>query len=1126
MMKRCIFKAILSYFIFVATIFAAGEEKYAPITNFTGGLNSQYSSLSIADNEVQDALNVWFDEDSSVAKRNGYTVYSTTSSDKFTNGWSYTDSSNNNWIIVLSSNCIRASKGDSIFSVIIATVPTPTASLVDAVSAFGNIYFVDNVQGVYFWNGTSTTYVSGSPKGSLICEFKGRIVVAGESHPDQNRLSMSEHLNALNWTSGSLATDPITFIIGLTDKSDGITSLYSGLNDAIYIFKRNSIHALYGFDQDDFQARVLTSESGCIQGETVQPFAGGLLFLSKRGFEIFDGVSPKIVSKKVNNQLENALLSSFAQKSWTQTSQDDWSNGSTAMLTNSTTFPDYFNVLRDGTGGTQNVWTKYESGTITGSIAATGGYLTFSDAGNQLGRENIYTTGILPSFSAGTTYNFLINSMSVDTGSFSRLYMTLRPTVAVTPTNPDASGAAVAILTSSTTSRIYVSGLTITGRSGAGATTVDFALPATINFYLSATNYQLTINGSIALSGTHSATVGQEYLYFGYLKGSVGAGSCQVDNFNIIPAATTTVYNTSVTIVPDSVVLSSMSVQTFIDTSDADFNAGTLQNTIVSGNTLKLSQFITSVSSINQDTGSSSFNNYMHYAAQSFTSPSTWSYLTTVAFNIFASNNCSPTVILKADSGGTPGTTLQTGSALPNSTGWQSSTINYQLSPSTLYWIYINACGSGSDSYSQTYYGSNSNPYAGGSLIEPLGRSGWDAQFHFNLSGASLYRESGSILSRSFDVGVSTNDWLWNWDSFTVNSTLSGQTITYQTQSSDDNVNWDALASTTTLIPRRYIRYKALFSTTDQQVTPILSDLSLVTLPFRKSTGLFTSQIYNIGSGISSFGSFDVVSNLSSGGTLNYTICTSSSSNMIPSTCAVNSPNAYITTTSNAYVQVTTTFTITVSTQDPQLQSFTIKWNEGSRSPTSVSAIYKDKYWVSLTTSSLSNGNDCTFVMSYNLNRDALIWTKHDISAGAYILYRDELYHADSNSVGKVYKDYQGYNDAGNAINAYFVTKDFVFDGIHIEKVFDGLWVVSDALGNYDLSTSYYIDRYKTNEFALDTISLDEQNGLIDIKLPFPINTNHQVFGKSVAFKFSNNVLDSPMRVYGGILGYYVRKPE
>lgn len=314
--------------IFAAGIaFAESQPQKLPIAAFDGGLNSNYSGLGIADNEVQDSLNVYFDGNTPVEKREGYALCGSTDSVSMDSSWSYSDSGNNGWLIIRKPTKIIASNQGCTFTVTIATVSA--SDTINAVNAFGYIYFVDRTQGVYSWNGTSTTYVANSPRGSLIAEFRGRVWVSGLAHPYGNQLYSSGYLDGSNWTLGSLTTSPVLLTFGLNDSYDNITSIFSGYNDSMQIFKNLSIYALYGFDQSDFEARILNREVGCIDNRSVQPFLGGLVFASRRGVEFFDGVTVQTppISDKVGNLLNNNAVTSSSELSWTQTSQADFESG-------------------------------------------------------------------------------------------------------------------------------------------------------------------------------------------------------------------------------------------------------------------------------------------------------------------------------------------------------------------------------------------------------------------------------------------------------------------------------------------------------------------------------------------------------------------------------------------------------------------------------------------------------------------------------------------------------------------------------------------------------------------------------------------------------------------------------
>ena len=404
-------------------LFAAGialaesQPQKFPISAFDGGLNSNYSGLGIADNEVQDSLNVYFDGTFPVEKREGYTLCGSTDAVSMDSSWSYSDAGNNGWLIIRKPTKIIASNQGCTFTVTIATVSA--SDTINAVNAFGNIYFTDRTQGVYSWNGTSTTYSATSPRGSLIAEFRGRLWVSGLAHPNGNQLYSSGYLDGSNWTLGSLTTSPVLLTFGLNDSYDNITSIFSGYNDSMQIFKNLSIYALYGFDQLDFEARILNREVGCIDNRSVQPFLGGLVFASRRGIEFFDGVTVQTppISDKVGNLLNNNSVTTFSELSWTQTLTADFNAGYVSSVTTtsdqlklSTNNVDNVvnNSLESWSSGVPVDWTKSaisppsctflqtNSTTLDSKPAFNGTYMGVwqeCDAFYRL--ENVYTGGIV-----------------------------------------------------------------------------------------------------------------------------------------------------------------------------------------------------------------------------------------------------------------------------------------------------------------------------------------------------------------------------------------------------------------------------------------------------------------------------------------------------------------------------------------------------------------------------------------------------------------------------------------------------------------------------------------------------------------------------------------------------------
>ena len=355
-------KWLLALLLIPNFCFGKGSEKIFPMTDFHCGVDTYHSPLSIDSCFVQDAINVFFDKSGSAEKRAGYTVvFTSNTSPSYSGAWNYTDPTSTSWIIVRSPAAIIANNLNGT-QVVIATVSISNS--VNEVNAFGSAYFVDQTQGVYYWNGSTTTYVSGSPKGSLIEQFHGRIWVAGQAIPNGNILNGSGYLSGSTWATGVNATDPVQFTIGLNDNYDTLTALYGSVNDTLYLFKNFSTSALYGFDLTDFQVRQLNREDGCVDSRSIQAFNKGLVLMGSKGIEFFDGYSFTRISDPIKNKVDGAIQTSFNSQSWVQSSQSDFQQGLSSPTNNLSTSISPGDVVVSSFSAGDSVASDFSSGTF------------------------------------------------------------------------------------------------------------------------------------------------------------------------------------------------------------------------------------------------------------------------------------------------------------------------------------------------------------------------------------------------------------------------------------------------------------------------------------------------------------------------------------------------------------------------------------------------------------------------------------------------------------------------------------------------------------------------------------------------------------------------------------------
>ena len=138
------------------------------------------------------------------------------------------------------------------------------------------IIFVDGDNAPVVFNASfsatdvTTTAVVGS---KFIASFKSHMFYAGKSTTAEE-LIFSAPFNEDDFTSGNGA--------GSIRVDDTITGI-KVFRDSLFIFCENRIFKLVGNTSSDFQMVPVTRNIGCLNGDTIQEFAGDLIFLAADG---------------------------------------------------------------------------------------------------------------------------------------------------------------------------------------------------------------------------------------------------------------------------------------------------------------------------------------------------------------------------------------------------------------------------------------------------------------------------------------------------------------------------------------------------------------------------------------------------------------------------------------------------------------------------------------------------------------------------------------------------------------------------------------------------------------------------------------------------------------------------
>jgi len=250
----------------------------------------------------------------------------------------------------------------------------------------------------------STTGGVTVPTPQAIAAFQNRVWTLTNNQINFSVLDTSvteDHFNDFDTTNNS---GVINVPAG---KGDTGTGLYA-LGNALFVFQRRAIWAIYGNSPANFELRNITNEIGMINNRTLVEWDDVLIFQSDRGIYMFDGTNLKNISDKA----VNTTISSWA--STTSPAATLWEN---KYLISYTPGGDAHNaeaLFYDLTGGVwghmdhlhMNSFSNWIGGDDHGEIyfgsSATGNIYLWDTGGNDAGYEidTLYDTPSL-SFDSG-----------------------------------------------------------------------------------------------------------------------------------------------------------------------------------------------------------------------------------------------------------------------------------------------------------------------------------------------------------------------------------------------------------------------------------------------------------------------------------------------------------------------------------------------------------------------------------------------------------------------------------------------------------------------------------------------------------------------------------------------------
>lgn len=141
---------------------------------------------------------------------------------------------------------------------------------------------VDGVNPAWKWDGTTYTLINGTgapSDPSFVETFLNRLVLSGYSS-NRSGITLSVPYEDTNY---SAAAGAIEVFVG-----EEVTGLKNFRNQ-LYIFTKKGIYKLVGSTSADFVVQPVTSEIGCVAGDTIQEVGGDLIYLAPDGFRSVAG---------------------------------------------------------------------------------------------------------------------------------------------------------------------------------------------------------------------------------------------------------------------------------------------------------------------------------------------------------------------------------------------------------------------------------------------------------------------------------------------------------------------------------------------------------------------------------------------------------------------------------------------------------------------------------------------------------------------------------------------------------------------------------------------------------------------------------------------------------------------
>lgn len=289
------------------------------------------------------------------------------------------------------------------------------------------------------------------------------------------------------------------------------------------------------------------------------------------------------------------------------------------------------------------------------------------------------------------------------------------------------------------------------------------------------------------------------------------------------------------------------------------------------------------------------------------------------------------------------------------------------------------------------------------------------------------------------------------------------------------------------------------------------------------TAGTYTSEVYQVDSSFTQWGTFEVEESLD-GGVVNYYVRTAATSGAVSAATWVSiTDGIIISTTTDKFVQWKAEFSRTDPiSQDPEVQKVTINWTSSSGASQQPDAeVFKENYWMTYPGSSESRDQSILVI-----NKDGAMYNlEYGTSSqnGFYGLTtsRGLLFAGDSSTSttgGYVWQLETGNLDDGQAITASVRFKDQEFSTANLDDYEKSLVAVYINYG-VQTSGSFTATVYKNFSEGSSSYSVPLASGTTVNR--YKIEPNQQTTGRQIALQFSNSTSGQSLNLYPPITYHF-----